>query len=40
MYENEKYKMNNLNNTNASINFVVDSLNKTHFELIKELKKI
>ena len=39
MYENEKYKMNSLNNTNASINFVVDSLNKTHFELIKELNK-
>jgi hypothetical protein len=39
MYDNEKYKMNSLNNTNTSINFVVDSLNKTHFELIKELNK-
>ena len=32
----EKFKQNSLNNTNTSINFIMDSLNKTDFELMKE----
>ena len=36
MNKYEKSRLNNLNNTNTSINFIMDSLNKTDFELAKE----
>ena len=37
MKKYEKFKLNNLNNTNTSINFIMDSLNKTDFEIMKEI---
>ena len=37
MNKYEKYIMNNSNNTNTSINFIVDSLNKTELELMKKI---
>ena len=39
MNKYEKYKMNTANNTNTSINFIMDSLNKPDFEIIKEINK-
>ena len=38
MNKYEKYK-NRLNNTNTSINFIMDSLNKPDFEIIKEINQ-
>ncbi len=39
MSKYEKINMNYLNNTNTSINFIMDSLNKTDFEIIKQINK-
>ena len=39
MSKYEKYKLNSISNTNTSINFIMDSLNKTEFELIKEINQ-
>ena len=39
MSKYEKYKLNSISNTNTSINFIMDSLNKTEFELIKEMNQ-
>ena len=39
MNKHGKYNFNSLNNTNTSINFILDSLNKADFDIIKEMNQ-